>query len=58
MGGALVSIEAMARASGAELTKEQFIAIARLKALQNKCEGERKAFGLARGIKEDIERKT
>eukprot|EP00579_Thalassiosira_antarctica_P031360 CAMPEP_0202033350 /NCGR_PEP_ID=MMETSP0905-20130828/66003_1 /ASSEMBLY_ACC=CAM_ASM_000554 /TAXON_ID=420261 /ORGANISM="Thalassiosira antarctica, Strain CCMP982" /LENGTH=648 /DNA_ID=CAMNT_0048597251 /DNA_START=240 /DNA_END=2186 /DNA_ORIENTATION=+ len=30
------------------LTKEQFIA--RLKALQSDCEGERKAFGLARGL--------
>ena len=56
MGGALVSIEAMARASVAGLTNEQFIA--RLKALQNKCEGERKAFCLAMGLKEDIERKT
>ena len=35
-------------ASAAGLTKEQFIA--RLKALRNDCEGERKAFGLARGL--------
>jgi len=33
---------------GSELTKEQFIS--RLKALQQDCEGERKAFGLARGL--------